>query len=108
PKVDVLRIGGFDDGVRGLFGIAVAGDYQFEACFPPTEYYIRFPQGFVKQTILARIPDGQPLVVRSVTQRAAETLPPASLHIVPKTRAAFVNDLPASVRLLGIGESNHG
>jgi erythromycin esterase len=108
PRIEMLRIGGFDKSVQGIFGMHVNDEYQFSACLPNSEYYISFPTGFVEQTILTMIPPPRPLTVHSASQHAATTIPTVSPRVRGRDRSAFVDDVPATVRLLGLGEANHG
>jgi hypothetical protein len=105
---DTLRIGGFDAQVRGLFGVEVALDFSFEACLPPGEYYISLPANFAERIILTMVPPINGLKVRAVTQKYATAPPNSPLDIVAKTQATIVDGLPDIVRILGLGESNHG
>jgi erythromycin esterase len=106
--IDILRIGGFDTQVRGLFGVDVAADYSFEACLPAGEYYITLPSGFAERTILTMVPPIGRLDVRAVTEKYATTLPTSPLDIAGAPQTTMVANLQHAVRILGLGESNHG
>jgi erythromycin esterase-like protein len=107
-SIDVLRIGGFEAQVLGLFGVQVAADYSFEVCLPPGEYYINLPSGFTQRTILTMVPSVGRLRVHAATQKYATTPPAFPLEISGELQSTAIAKLQRSVRILGLGESNHG
>jgi erythromycin esterase len=108
PRIDVLRIGRLGDDVGDMFGASVDSGHRFEACLPQAEYYLTFPPAFAERTILTAVPAPSPLVARSVSRRSLETPPQSALGVPTQTQAEFVADLPNSIRVLGLGETNHG
>jgi erythromycin esterase len=108
PKLGVVEIGGFSPNVLGLFGAEVADDFSFEACLPPGEYYIVLPPSFAERTVLTMVPPVAPLKVRAATRAHARAAPSGSLGIGDESQAEMVANLQGSVRVLGLGESNHG
>lgn len=108
PRVEFVTIGGFTPNVYGLFGVVVANDLSFDACLPADEYYITLPPNFAERTVLTMVPPAEPLKVHAVTQKYSMTPPPVPLNVPDESRDEMVANLPNSVRLLGMAESNHG
>jgi erythromycin esterase len=108
PVLDNIRIGGFEAATQGLFGVEVAPDLSFEACLPVGEYYITLPLNFAERTILTMVPPAEALIVHAVSRKYSMSPPPVPLDLAAEAQLSVVDRVPDDLRLLGLGESNHG
>jgi erythromycin esterase len=109
PGIKSIRIGGFDKDVYGLFPISVAMDLSFEACLPPKEYYITFLDNIANRTVLTKVPPATGVLkVHAATRKHVTTVPARPLDIGARNRSEVVAHLSKSIRVIGLGESNHG
>lgn len=109
PRGAILRFSRFSDTVGDTFAAQVASNDTFHACVPRHATYLaQMPDVLVDRRTLVTVPIAQPLVIREALRTRAASPPPSMVGISPEARGAFAAALPASVRVLGLGESNHG
>jgi erythromycin esterase-like protein len=109
PRVSSIRIGGFDKDVYTLFPINVATDLSFEACLPPREYYVTFPDSIANRTVLARVPPvAGVLELHAATRKHVTAVPARPVDLAGRSRGEMIAHLPRDIRVLGLAESNHG
>jgi erythromycin esterase len=86
----------------------VQKDGQFALCVPSAFYILTLPKELVAQKSFLFVPAEEPLVFRTSSKVEAERVPSSLEGISPQALESFVSALPATVRVLGIAEANHG
>lgn len=108
PGGTAIRLGRLSHEQGDTFATEVASGGAFEVCLPVANYLVNPPDGFVVRNAVASLPTSRPFVLRTATRVDAEKLPEPAAEFVPESAAAFAAALPPVVRVLGLGESNHG
>jgi len=108
PQQAIVRLRRISAFVGDQFGAPVAADGAFHACVPAANYVLDPPEGFVERYALPVIPYAGVLVLRTDARQDADRVPTDFSGLSLQTAEAFVAALPASVKLIGLGETNHG
>lgn len=90
------------------FGAAVSADGEFKACIPAGNYFVYPPDGFAERNAVAVVPDPRAFEYRTGRLQEADRVDADVSGLTPESSEAFVASLPASTRVLGLAESNHG
>jgi erythromycin esterase len=94
--------------VGDTFGASLEADGQFRVCLPPAAYAAGFPPEFAyRQNVLA-VPSSVKPSFRTAKTTSVERVLDSLQGIEPESVRSFAAGLPSTVRVLGIGESNHG
>jgi erythromycin esterase len=104
----VVRFSRVSKQIGDSFGAHVQNGGQFHLCVPSAYYTVTLPKELVAPRSFTFVPTTEPLSFRAGLQAETERIPFTLEGIFPQSLEAFVANLPASVTVLGIGESNHG
>jgi erythromycin esterase len=108
PKDSVVRLSRASDQKGDVFGAAVAPEGQFQACIPAGTFGFKPPEGFVRRPGYLEIPRSGSFEYRTESEVEAQRIPKDMNGAVPSSSEDFVASFPASIKILGLGESNHG
>lgn len=104
----VIRFNRVSKQTGDSFGARVQVDGQFHLCVPSAYYGLALPKELVAPKSFTFVPAAEPLSFRAALRAEVERIPSTLEGISPRSLDQFVADLPSSVKVLGIGESNHG
>lgn len=90
------------------FGALVAADGAFHACLPDATYTVIPPPEYASRLSWVTIPTATNVTYRTAPLEIANQVPPDMSGLRPRSAAEFVKNFPATIKVLGLGESNHG
>jgi hypothetical protein len=83
-------------------------DGTFQACLPPAMYAVEPPAPHVKRDAFVVMPHTGTFVYRTAAREDADRARVDLGGLLPQAPAAFAAEFPATTRVLGLGETNHG
>ena len=108
PQEPIVQLRRVSDLAGDIFGAAVAADGTFRACVPAAMYGVIPPQGLASRNVYVDIPFARKFEYRTDLQQETDRVPTDLSGLAPDSLDAFVAAFPASTRVLGLGETNHG
>lgn len=108
PQGSVIQLRRVSNLAGDIFGAALDEDGTFRACVPAAMYGIRPPDGFVTRNVYVEIPFARKFEYRTEPRQVTDRIPTDMSGITPDSLDAFVDTFPATTKVLGLGESNHG
>lgn len=108
PENAIVRLTRMSDDIGDVFGAVVAPNGAFHACIPAAGYFVYPPEGFASRNAMAVIPYPRVFDYHTEAQQDTDQSAASMSGFRPESREAFVAALPASTKVLGLGETNHG
>ena len=108
PADAVVQLGRQSQFTGDTFSAALSADGTFHTCLPAALYFVTPPPDLVPRISKLRVPATSGVVYRTAPKETADQAPADTSGLEPESEEQFVARLPATIRLLGLAESNHG
>jgi hypothetical protein len=104
----LLRVMSFEQKLISNISLDPDKDGSFSLCLPASEYFLKEGEHLAPRNVIFSVPAPAMLQLDLSSKELSESTPGTPLGVPELSRTDFSSTLPSSVRVLGLGESNHG